>query len=46
MQTEAASQAETDLLSDDVGDQLARLDRKDEIERMLAESKSRRSVAN
>lgn len=46
MQTEAASQAETDLLTDDVGDQLARLDREDEIERMLAELKSRRSVAN
>jgi len=46
MQTEAASQAETDLLSDDVGDQLARLDREDEIERMLTELKARRTATN
>jgi phage shock protein A len=46
MASEAASQAETELLTDDVGDQLTRLEREDEIERMLAELKSRRSVAN
>jgi phage shock protein A len=46
MLSEAASQAETEFLSDEVGDQLARLDREDEIEKMLAEIKSRRSGAN
>lgn len=46
MLSEAASQAETELLSDDLGDQLARLDREDEIEKMLAELKSRRGAAN
>ena len=46
MLTEAASQAETELLSDDAGDKLAQLEREDEIERMLAELKTRRSVAN
>ena len=46
MLNEAASQAETELLSDDAGDKLAQLEREDEIERMLAELKTRRSVAN
>ena len=46
MLNEAASQAETELLSDDVGDKLAQLEREDEIERMLVELKTRRSVAN
>ena len=44
LQSESASQAETELLSDDIGDRLAKLDREDEIERMLAEIKSRRSL--
>jgi phage shock protein A len=46
MLSEAASQAETELLSDDLGDRLARLDREEEIDKMLAAIKSRRSVAN
>ncbi len=46
MVSEAASQAETELLSDDLGDQLARLDREDVIEKMLAALKSRRGAAN
>ena len=46
MLSEAASQAETELLFDDLCDQLARLDREDEIEKMLAELKSRRGAAN
>lgn len=37
---------EAELLSDDIGDQLARLDHEDEIEKMLAEIKSRRGAAN
>jgi len=45
MHSEAASHAETELLSDDVGEKLAKLEREDDIERMLAELKSRRSVS-
>jgi len=45
MHSEAASHAETELLSDDVGGKLAKLEREDDIERMLAELKSRRSVS-
>jgi phage shock protein A len=45
MHSEAVSQAETELLADDVGDKLVKLEREDEIERMLAEMKTRRGVA-
>jgi phage shock protein A len=46
MHSEAVSQAETELLADDLGDRLAKLEREDEIDRMLAEVKTRRGVAN
>jgi phage shock protein A len=46
MHSEAATQAESELLADDVGDRLAKLERDDEIDRMLAEMKTRRGVAN
>jgi phage shock protein A len=46
MHSEAASQAETELLTDDVGDRLAKLEQEDEIDRMLAEMKTRRGWAN
>jgi phage shock protein A len=46
MHSEAVSQAETELLADDVGDRLAKLEQEDEIDRMLAEIKTRRGVAN
>jgi phage shock protein A len=46
MSSEAVSQAETELLTDDVGDRLAKLEQEDEIDRMLAEMKTRRGVAN
>jgi len=46
MQSEVASQAEAELLSDDIGDRLEKLDREDEIDRMLAEIKSRRALTN
>jgi len=34
------------LLADDLGDRLAKLEREDEIDRMLAEVKTRRGIAN
>ena len=37
MHSEAASHAETELLSDDVGEKLAKLEHEDDIERMLVE---------
>ena len=46
MHSEAVSQAETELLTDDVGDRLAKMEQEDEIDRMLAEMKTRRGVAN
>jgi len=46
MHSEAVSHAETELLMDDVGDKLAKLEQEDEIDRMLAEMKTRRGVAN
>jgi phage shock protein A len=46
MHSEAVSHAETELLTDDVGDRLAKLEQEDEIDRMLAEMKTRRGVAN
>jgi hypothetical protein len=44
MHSEAASHAETELLSDDAEEKLAKLEREDDIERMLVELKARRSV--
>jgi phage shock protein A len=46
MHSEAVSQAETEILADDLGDKLAKMERDDEIDRMLVEMKSRRGVAN
>jgi phage shock protein A len=46
MHSEAASQAEAELLADDLGDQLIKMEREDEIDRMLAEIKSRKGLAN
>ncbi len=43
---EAVSQAETEMLTDDLADRLGKLEKQDEIERMLAEIKARRGVAN
>jgi phage shock protein A len=42
--TEAVATAEVDLLTDDVGDRLTRLDRDNEVERLLADLKSRRAL--
>jgi hypothetical protein len=36
--------AEVDLLTDDVNDRLTRLDRDNEVERLLADLKSRRAL--
>jgi phage shock protein A len=44
LHSEAVSQAEAELLADDVGDRLAKLERDDEIDRMLAEMKARRGL--
>ena len=44
--TEAASEAERDLTADNLGDQLARLEKEDEIEKTLAEMKARRGAPN
>ena len=46
MHSEAVSQAETELLTDDAGDRLAKLEQEEEIDRMLAEMKARRGVAS
>jgi len=42
--TEAAASAEVELLNDDVAEKLNRLDRDTEVERLLAEIKTRRSL--
>jgi phage shock protein A len=42
--TEAVATAEVELLSDDVGDKLTRLDRDAEVDRLLADLKSRRAL--
>jgi phage shock protein A len=42
--TEAVATAEVDLLSDDVADRLIRLDRDNEVERLLTDLKSRRGL--
>jgi phage shock protein A len=44
--SEAVSQAETEMLAEDLGDKLAKMEREDEIDRMLAEMKTRRGLAN
>jgi phage shock protein A len=42
--TEAVATAEVDLLTDDVSDRLTRLDRDNEVERLLTDLKSRRAL--
>jgi phage shock protein A len=42
--TEAVATAEVDLLTDDVNDRLTRLDRDNEVERLLTDLKSRRAL--
>jgi len=42
---EALSQAKAELTSDSVEDQLASLEKQDEVERLLAEIKQKRSLA-
>src|SRR5437763_6174615 len=42
--TEAVATAEVDLLNDDVGERLTRLDRDAEVDRLLAELKARRGL--
>ncbi len=46
LHAEAVSQAQAEMVADDVGDQFARLEKQDEIERLLAELKARRGLAN
>jgi phage shock protein A len=43
-QTEAVATAEVELLSDDVGEKLTRLDRDNEVERLLNDLKTRRQL--
>jgi phage shock protein A len=43
-QTEAVATAEVELLTDDVGDRLNRLDRDTEVDRLLADLKTRRGL--
>ena len=43
---EAVTAAERELMADDVHDQLSRLEKNDEVERLLAEIKTRRGAAN
>ncbi len=43
-QTEAVATAEVELLTDDVGEKLTRLDRDAEVDRLLADLKARRSL--
>jgi phage shock protein A len=42
---EALSQAKAELTADSVEDQLASLEKQDEVERLLAEIKQKRSLA-
>ena len=42
--SEAVATAEVELLTDDVGDRLTRLDRDAEVDRLLAELKARRGL--
>jgi phage shock protein A len=44
--TEAVSQAEMELLRDDVGEQLTHIDRQTEVDKLLADLKARRGLAN
>ena len=43
---EAVSEAERDLTADGLSDQLGRLEKEDEIERVLTEIKARRTAPN
>jgi phage shock protein A len=43
-QTEAIATAEVELLTDNVGDRLSRLDRDTEVERLLTDLKSKRGL--
>jgi phage shock protein A len=43
-QTEAVATAEVELITDDVGEKLVRLDRDNEVERLLTDLKSRRGL--
>jgi hypothetical protein len=42
--TEAVATAEVELITDDVGEKLIRLDRDNEVERLLNDLKSRRGL--
>ena len=42
MHTEAATQAKSELLADNVDDRFAAMEKEDEIDRLLAEIKSKR----
>ena len=42
--TESVATAEVELLADDVGDRLTRIDRDTELDRLLADLKARRSL--
>jgi len=44
MHTEATASAEIELLNDDVADKLSRMDRDAEVERLLADLKTRRGL--
>jgi phage shock protein A len=44
MHSEAASQAKSDMVSDNVEDRLAALEKEDHIDKLLAEIKARRSA--
>lgn len=44
--TEAVSQAEMELVRDDVADQLVHLDRQTEVDKLLADLKAKRSLSN
>jgi phage shock protein A len=46
MHSEAATHAETELLADNIGERLEKLEQEDEIDRMLAEIKTRRGLTN
>ncbi len=45
MHSEAVSQAKSEMVSDNVEDRLAALEKEDKIDKLLAEMKARRGVA-
>ena len=45
MHTEAVSQVKSEMVADNLDDKFARLEKEDEIDRLLAELKSRRSAS-